>query len=168
MGLSERLERLQARIESVFDKLGMGSKDVLVCEAPTTVKDPHNALKVEHVRSIFETVGRTRTMTVPGRINPRSVQFEVMGLHGRQLERRQVKSLAVRTVEYLYASELTKLGIDVTDLKRHQDIVDAVLVGRLALTRIQSAHDGSISLAAVFGAATQQRRYSWRVKASGI
>jgi Holliday junction resolvasome RuvABC endonuclease subunit len=165
--MSERLKSLQERIETVFSRLALGSDDILVCEAPTTVKDPHNALKVENVRSIFEAVARARAVTVPGRINPRSVHFEVMGLTGKQLPRQEVKAMALRTAEYLYQPELTKLGFAGEDLKGHQDIVDALLIGRLALTRVQSAHDGGFPLEAVFQGAVQQRRTSWRVKASG-
>jgi hypothetical protein len=67
----------------------------MVCEAATTVRDPHNALKVETVRAMFESVARGRLVGVPGRINPRSVQFEVMGLSGKQLPRAEVKDMAI-------------------------------------------------------------------------
>jgi len=166
--MAERLSALQDRIEAIFSRLRLGSADVLVCEAATTVKDPHNALKVENVRSIFEAIARGRAVAVPGRINPRSVHYEVMGLHGKQLPRSEVKALALRTVEFLYCGELAKLGIDAESLKRHQDIVDALLIGRLALTRIQSARDGGVPLDLIFQGATQQRRTSWRVKAGGV
>jgi hypothetical protein len=165
--MGERLRLLQGRIEALFDRLQLGSRDVLVCEAPTTVKDPHNALKVEHVRSLFEAVARSRSLSVPGRVNPRTVQFEIMGLHGKQLERKEVKAMAQRTVTFLYASELQRLGIQVDELKRHQDIVDALLLGRVALSRIQSAHDAALPLANIFQGTETQRRTSWRVKVGG-
>ena len=166
-GMAERLRSLQSRIESVFSALKLGAGDVLVCEAPTTVKDPHNALKVENVRSIFEAVARARDVVVPGRLNPRSVQFEIMGLQGKQIERKEVKAMAVRTAEFLYSTELAKLGVDVAQLKRHQDIVDALLLGRLALARIKSAADGTVALESLFQGAHAQRRMSWRVRANG-
>jgi Holliday junction resolvasome RuvABC endonuclease subunit len=167
VAMAERLRLLQARIEGVFERLRLGGSDVLVCEAATTVKDPHNALKVENVRSLFEAVARTRLISVPGRINPRTVQFEIMGLYGKQTERKEVKSMAVRTAEFLYAADLERLGIQVAELRRHQDIVDALLLGRLALTRIQSARDGDLPLELAFQGASPQRRTSWRVKVSG-
>ena len=167
VNMAERLKSLQSRIERVFSTLGLGSEDVLVCEAATTIKDPHNALKVENVRTIFEAVARTRAVSVPGRLNPRSVQFEIMGLHGKQLVRAEVKAMAVRTVEFLYSGELAKLGIRAGELKRHQDIVDAVLLGRLALTKIRSAADGFVPLESLFQGVMQQRRTSWRVKTGG-
>jgi len=165
--MAERLRLLQGRIEALFEKLELDSRDVLVCEAATTVKDPHNALKVENVRSLFEAIARSRSLSVPGRLNPRTVQFEIMGLYGKQLERKEVKATAVRTATFLYASELHRLGICTDELQRHQDIVDALLLGRLALTRIQSAHDGQVPLANIFQGAETQRRTSWRVKVSG-
>ena len=168
LSMGVRLRSLQSRIETVFNTLRLGPDDVLVCEAPTTVKDPHNALKVENVRSIFETVARARAVSVPGRVNPRSVQFEIMGLHGKQLERKEVKAMAVRTAEFLYSPELVRLGVEVADLKRHQDIVDALLVGRLALSRIKTAADSTLPLESVFQVVRQQRRVSWRVKGSAV
>jgi len=165
--MGERLKALQLRIELVLERLKMGADDLLVCEAATTVRDPHNALKVENVRSIFEAVARTRAVSVPGRINPRSVQHEVMGLSGKQVARAEVKMAAQRTVEYLYADDLSRLGCPGTVLGKHQDIVDAILIGRLALTRIQSAQDGGLPLETMFAHGEGQQRRGWRVRAGG-
>ncbi len=165
--MAERLRVLQGRIEGLFERLRLGPHDVLVCEAPTTAKDPHNAFKVEHVRSLFEAIARSRSLAVPGRINPRTVQFEIMGLSGKQLERKEVKATAVRMATFLYGPELQRLGINMDELQRHQDIIDALLLGRLALTRIQTAHDGELPLAQIFESGVPQRRTSWRVKVSG-
>jgi Holliday junction resolvasome RuvABC endonuclease subunit len=85
--MADRLRSLQDRVEGLLGHLNLGADDLLVCEAATTVKDPHNALKVETVRAMFEAVARARAVGVPGRVNPRSVQFEVMGLRGKQLPR---------------------------------------------------------------------------------
>ena len=165
--MGHRLRSLQERIESVLERIGLSAGDLLVCEAATTVKDPHNALKVENVRSIFETVARNREVTVPGRINPRSVHYEVMGLKGKQLPRTEVKQAAVRTVEVLYSDQLIDLGIGVEKLERHQDIIDAILIGRLALTKIQSARSASFPIEKVFAPREGQKRGSWRVR-SGV
>jgi Holliday junction resolvasome RuvABC endonuclease subunit len=167
LSMGARLRTLQERIELVLEKIGLSAGDLLVCEAATTVKDPHNALKVENVRSIFETVARNRAVTVPGRINPRSVHYEVMGLKGKQLPRAEVKQAAVRTVEFLYSDQLIDLGIGAEKLERHQDIVDAILIGRLALTRIQSATNASFPIEDLFAPRQGQKRSSWRVK-SGV
>jgi Holliday junction resolvasome RuvABC endonuclease subunit len=167
LAMGERLRTLQSRIELVLERLKLGAEDLLVCEAATTVRDPHNALKVENVRSIFEAVARTRSVAVPGRINPRSVQHEVMGLSGKQAARAEVKMAAQRTVEYLYAEDLSRLGLPGSGLGKHQDIVDAILIGRLALTRIQSAQDGGLPLETVFAHGEGQQRRGWRVRAGG-
>jgi Holliday junction resolvasome RuvABC endonuclease subunit len=167
LSMGARLRTLQERIELVLEKIGLSAGDLLVCEAATTVKDPHNALKVENVRSIFETVARNRAVTVPGRINPRSVHYEVMGLKGKQLPRAEVKQAAVRTVEFLYSDQLIDLGIGAEKLERHQDIVDAILIGRLALTRIQSAKNTSFPIEDLFAPRQGQKRSSWRVR-SGV
>ncbi len=164
--LPVRLERLQESIGRVLDELRLGLGDVLVCEAPTTMKDPHNAIKVEQVRGLFESLGRGRGLTVPGRVNPRSVQYEVMGLRGRQLARVEVKAAAVRTAEFLYAKELRSLGL--AELRKHQDIVDAILVGRLALLQIEAARNAMAPLESVFGTQQKQDRRSWRAKACNV
>jgi hypothetical protein len=166
--MGERLRVLQERIESLLVKLGVGTGDLVVCEAATTVKDPHNALKVESVRSIFESLARGRGAFVPGRVNPRSVHYEVIGLKGQQLPRAQVKALAVRTAELLFNEDLTRLGLAGPNLSRHQDIVDALLVGRLALTRVQSAIESDMALETLFQVSKPQRRSSWRIRASGV
>jgi len=165
--MGERLRSLQNRIEAVFDRLRLGASDLLVCEAATTVKDPHNALKVENVRAIFETAARARCVSVPGRINPRSVQHEVMGLRGKQVPRDQVKLAARRTVEHLYLAELAQLGMAGDSLGKHQDIVDAILVGRLAVMRVRSAREGGIPLETMFAHGEGQQRRGWRVRAGG-
>jgi Holliday junction resolvasome RuvABC endonuclease subunit len=170
VALATRLERLQVAIKKVLTNLALGDVDVLVCEAPTTMKDPHNAIKVEQVRGLFESIGRSQGVVVPGRVNPRSVQFEVMGLKGKQLSRIEVKAAAVRTVEYLYASTLRRLGLATTgeDLKKHQDIVDAMLIGRFAVLRIQGALDARQSLESVFDTQSKQQRSSWRVRSCAV
>src|SRR5262245_26646002 len=85
--LAERLNGLHLQIGELLSALKLGTGDFLICESPTTVRDPHNALKVEQVRGIFESLARSNGICVPGRLNPRTVQFEVMGLRGKQLQR---------------------------------------------------------------------------------
>lgn len=168
--MATRLERLQGAIKKVLSNLSLGELDVLVCEAPTTMKDPHNAIKVEQVRGLFESTGRSRGVSVPGRVNPRSVQYEVMGLKGKQVARLEVKAAAVRTVQYLYAPALQRLGIEASDavLKKHQDIVDAMLIGRFAVLRIQGALDSRQPLEQVFDTQVKQQRSSWRVRSCAV
>ncbi len=170
VALATRLEKLQGHIGKIVTSLNLGNQDVMVCEAPTTMKDPHNAIKVEQVRGLFEAAGRGRGVTVPGRVNPRSVQYEVMGLKGKQLPRVQVKAAAVRTVQYLYAADLQRLGIDAGEvsLTKHQDIVDAMLIGRFAILKVQGAIDTRQALEAVFDAPSRQNRNTWRVRSCSI
>lgn len=160
--LAERLRDLQGKIGHVLSSVVLGENDVLICEAPTTMNDPHAAIKVEQVRGLFEGEARARRALVPGRVNPRSVQHEVMGLKGRQLERSVVKETAAFVVSRLHGARLVELGIeaDVPTLKRHQDIVDAILVGATALTWIHAAQRGQCSLAEYFHVpATSRRRF---------
>lgn len=139
--LSDRLLDVQAKIQEVFKACRLKKGDILVCEAPTAMRDPRAAFRVEQVRGIFEAVARQRFVLVPGRINPRSVQREVMGLKGKQLQRERVKETALYVAHALYEDSLKQLGFPATIklLKKHQDIVDAILVGRLALVRIKAA-----------------------------
>lgn len=150
--LAFRLDDLQRKIASVLEGLALGARDVLVCEGATTMRDPNAALKVEQVRGIFESVARSRSVQVPGRLNPRTVQFEVMGLRGQQLDRRTIKAAALETVRRAYGEALQELGLDLAGRAgaRHQDIVDAILLGDLAVSRVHAAHAGSLELSAMF------------------
>jgi Holliday junction resolvasome RuvABC endonuclease subunit len=168
--LATRLKGLQSTISALLTKLSLGGSDVLVCEAPTTMKDPHNAIKVEQVRGLFESSARGLGIVVPGRVNSRSVQYEVMGLKGKQVARAGVKAAAVRTAQYLFTPALTRLGIEPSDvnLAKHQDIVDAILIGRFAVLRIQGSLGAQLSLESVFETQTKQQRSSWRARACSI
>lgn len=136
--LSHRYKDLQAQIATLFDKLEIGSNDMLVCEAPTTMRDPKAAFKVEQVRGIFETLARQRGALVPGRINPRTVHFEILGLRGKQLKREIVKATTCTVAAHLHSKALIKIGFkEVNELKRHQDIADALLIGSVVLARIK-------------------------------
>ncbi len=150
--LADRLTDLQAKIRGLFEQTSLCLNDVLVCEAATTMRDPKAAMKVEQVRGIFEVVARERGLEVPGRLNPRSVHSEVMGLKGKQLPRALIKSAAVDVVGRLFGRELNTIGFgsDLLSLQKHQDVVDALLIGYLALSRIRSASVAGVSLSDVF------------------
>lgn len=146
--LSERLDDLHVKIEGVLSKLSLKNGDVMITESPTTMIDPSATIKVEQVRSAFETIARSYGADVPGRINPRSVQYEVLGLKGKQTDRKSVKHIARVMVGKLYTKQLLNLGlpIDDSELIKHQDIVDAILIGHLGLVRISSAKSTGESL----------------------
>jgi len=168
--LADRLTDLQSRIEALFGRFEFGSRDVLICEEQTTMRDPRAAFKVEQVRGIFEVVARSRRVSVPGRLNPRSVQYEIMGLKGKQTRRELVKDVAVEVVRSVYGDSLRGMGFDVAprNLRRNQDIVDAILIGALGLTRIRSADAAGDPLGMFFHKRLRSRGLSgraWRVRA---
>jgi Holliday junction resolvasome RuvABC endonuclease subunit len=162
--MAARLKDLQQRIMALMERFELSTSDVLICEEQTTMRDPRAAFKVEQVRGIFEAVGRSRGLSVPGRLNPRSVQFEIMGLKGKQTKREMVKEAAVEVVRSLYGKSLLGMGFDTgaTNLKRNQDIVDAILVGALGLSRIQSAVVSGEDLGTFFHKRVQTRGASGR------
>lgn len=139
--MNQRLDDVHAKVKGVLDHHLLGSSDMLLCEAQTTMRDPRAAFAVEQVRGIFETCARERGVKVPGRVNPRSVHSEIIGFRGPQQERSVVKDAAQRIASSLYADALRRIGFDEVDdrLKRHQDIVDALLIGHFALGRLQQA-----------------------------
>jgi Holliday junction resolvasome RuvABC endonuclease subunit len=141
ISLVKRLADLQHRIGQVMDSVGLGGEDAVICEAPTSIRDPSAAFKVEQVRCIFEALGRERSCLVPGRLNPRTVQTELLGMRGPQLKRTLVKSQAVEMAMLLFRNELAELGTARTsvELMRHQDIVDALLLGHVAMNRMKHA-----------------------------
>ncbi len=146
--LAERLSDLQIKISKIMHDLSLGTGDCLICEAPTTMRDPRAAIKVEQVRGIFEAVARMREATVPGRINPRSVHHEVLGFGGKQVIRVEVKRAAVEVASRLFQDPLSAIGFDPShkNLKKHQDIVDALLLGYLGLTKLRSAEWADTSI----------------------
>lgn len=163
-GLHARLTDLQAKILHTFELVELSENDVLICEDATSNLDPGAAAKIERVRGIFETLARARAMSVPGRIHPRTVQHEVMGLKGRQLSRRVVKGVARDIAVKLYGSRLTTFGFDCSEksLLRNQDVLDAILVGSLAVTKAQNAMRCGRPLAEYFltGHSRSNGRYS--------
>lgn len=146
----KRISDLQNKIADLLSELNIGANDVILVETATTMKDPNSTLKVEQVRTIFETLSRLRGAVVPGRINPRSVHFEILGLKGKQLNRESIKSAAVNVVSNLFCNDLKKLSLSNESLKKNQDIVDALLIGSLGLVRINQARCASKSLEEVF------------------
>ena len=138
--LSLRLKDIQDKVKKILSEIQLSENDVLVCEAATSMKDPSAAFKVESVRGIFEVLGREAGAIVPGRINPRTVQNEVLGLRGKQLEREHVKDIATNVAYRLFVKDLKRIGFDSSEsaLKKNQDIVDALLLGHVALTRLES------------------------------
>lgn len=156
MVLAKRYEVLQTEISELFADLGLGKGDVLVCEGPAPlVRNPQSAIKVEGVRGIFEAVARSRGMRVPGRLNPRTVQTELLGMRGPQLGRKEVKKWARETAYRLHRTQLEKLLGKLP--KVSQDIIDAVLIGTLAMSRLEIAHSAGSSLESVFLAKVSMR-----------
>lgn len=162
VALSERLQQLQHRIEGILGGLKLGPNDVLVCEAPTSMLDPRGAFKVEQVRGIFEAVARTMEIVVPGRINPRTVQRDLMGLKGAQQKREAVKGTACQVVKNLFGEQLRKLGFETTDrhLSKHQDIVDAILVGAIGVTKVKQSCLSNVSITELFEEKKVRRKNS--------
>lgn len=150
--LAVRLKDLQEKIRGIYRSIEFGLGDVLICEAPTTMRDPGAAFKVEQVRCIFEAMARDLQVQVPGRLNPRSVHHEIMGLRGRQQKRVIVKDAAVTLVHTLFGDALSRIGFDprVENLRKHQDIVDALLLGHLGSVKIRGADRAGVSLEEVF------------------
>ena len=143
--LEYRLAVLQESVADIFGNFSLDESDILVCEGPAPlVKNPISSLKVERVRSIFEAVARTRGVTVPGRLNPRTVQTELLGMRGKQLERKDVKAWAREVAARLYGDLISQ------EKKLSQDIVDALLIGSLAVARVNFALRSSIALADAF------------------
>jgi hypothetical protein len=82
-----------------------------------------------------------------------------MGLRGKQLERRVVKETAIFVVQNTHAEDLRCLGFEpaIENLKKHQDIVDAILIGRAGLSWIQTAHRGGLALEEYFDRTGKRR-----------
>ena len=132
-----RYKDLQTQINNLFSQIKLGPEDIVVCEAPTTMRDPKATIKVEQVRGIFETLARTRGSLIPGRLNPRTVHHEVLGFKGKQVARKEVKESACAVAKRLFKNDLIRIGFNsIENLSRHQDIVDALLIGTVVMSRL--------------------------------
>jgi Holliday junction resolvasome RuvABC endonuclease subunit len=161
--LSIRLARIQNAVTVLFEKCDLRSGDILVCEGPTTMRDPSAAIKVEQVRGIFECVARGLGVQVPGRINPRTVHKHILGMRGSQMSREIIKSAAAQSVQLLFAEDLARLNFDFSgkNWKRYQDVLDAILIGYMAHKRIEAAQISGLPLGEVFEPSKPRKpRYS--------
>lgn len=137
--LCERFEFLQNEVFNLLSNFSLSSKDYLVTEGPAPlVQNPSSSTKVEQVRSTFEVLARNQGVTVPGRVNPRTIQTQLLGLKGAQIERSKVKAIAKSTANQLYGKELEQIckqsGFSIS-----QDIIDASLIGGYAGSLIKNA-----------------------------
>lgn len=160
VALSRRLDELQRRVNELLSIVGLAEGDYLVCEGPAPlVKNPMSALKVEHVRGIFEAVARSRGVNVPGRLNPRTVQTELLGMRGKQLARKSVKEWARATVERLFPQELKEIPVlGSNSAQVPQDVIDAVLIGVVAIARVELGRRSGVDVAEAFQSRGSSRR----------
>ncbi len=164
VSMPQRMKKLQSGIEQLLEHLQMGEGDVLVCEGPAPlVKNPQSALKVEGVRGLFETLARRRGMQVPGRINPRTIQSELLGMKGKQLPRAEVKAWARATAMQMFGEELDQFSLP----RIPQDVIDAVLIGSYVLSRLDISNRTGIHLEAALLPQPQGRGYRGRRRATG-
>jgi Holliday junction resolvasome RuvABC endonuclease subunit len=163
--MAERLLRLQLRIAELMESLHLGERDILVCEGQTSMLDPKAAIKVEQVRGIFEVLARQRGVLVPGRVNPRSVQKELLNFRGAQQKRYDVKIAACRVVKSVFEEQLKAIGFDTLfkNFIKHQDITDAILVGSLAVIRVRDAKNAKVKIADLFAEnRSKGKRYAYK------
>ena len=165
--LASRYAIFQNSVSRLIKQLKLGKGDILVCEGPAPlVKNPLTAMKVEGVRCIFEAVARGMQLYVPGRINPRTVQSELLGMRGKQLPRKIVKTVARDIALKIYSARLQLLfQREPKELKKiSQDIIDALLLGNIALSRVNICKQTAITLEAAFLSKTwaKKKALGWR------
>ena len=157
--LEQRLSDLQRQVRALYKDLELSKNDYFICEGPAPlVLNPNSSMKVERVRGIFETLARESNIKMLGRINPRTVQSELMGLKGKQLERKEVKRIARDLANKMFSSYFV-------ENKSNQDIVDAVLIGALVSSKLKMAKDTKVDLEVMFApkkGGTKRRSKRWK------
>ena len=154
--LEQRLSDLQRQVRALYKDLELGKNDYFICEGPAPlVLNPSSSMKVERVRGVFETLARESSIKILGRINPRTVQAELMGLKGKQIERKEVKKIARDLANKMFSSYLK-------ENKSNQDIIDAILIGALVSSKLKLAKDTKVDLEVLF--APKQSRAKGRSK----
>lgn len=155
-----RLALMQEEISHLV-RHTLRSGDLLVCEEAAPLQlNPHTAMKVERVRGIFETLARELGVSVPGRINPRTIHVELLGLRGNQLNRTHVKQIARRAAWQIFSKQLKSLDSNFTESSVVQDIIDALLVGAVAINRVVLAQRLGVEVSSQF--APKRPRESYR------
>ena len=133
ISLEIRLVNIQTQVRNLLEQFGLTNCDYLICEGPAPITlNPSSSIKVEQVRGIFETLARDMGISVLGRVNPKTVQAELLGIRGKQLPRKEVKDLARLVIKRIYPKIYQSTHLE-------QDIIDAMLIGILAETRISNA-----------------------------
>ena len=157
--LEQRLADLQRQIAKLYKELKIGKNDFFICEGPAPlILNPNSSMKVERVRGVFETLARESKVKVLGRINPRTVQAELMGLKGKQIERKEVKRIARDLANKMFSSYLK-------ENKSNQDIIDAILIGALVSSKLKLARDTKMDLEVMFSpkqGRTKGRSKRWK------
>ncbi|HMO18382.1 MAG TPA: hypothetical protein PKA63_08625 [Oligoflexia bacterium] len=152
--LGERLLVLHKKVQELFLTCSLSKGDYVVCEGPAPVSlNPSSSIKVEQVRGIFEGIARSNGVEVPGRLNPRTIQSELLGLKGRQIPRDEVKRIARTVVNQLFPVCPVKGSIEgqARDFSKiSQDAIDAILVGVLARAKVSHALTSGVPLSLMF------------------
>ena len=165
--LSRRIADLRNRVLELFSHLELGVEDFLVCEGPAPlVLNPNSSLKLEQVRGVFENVAREKGVSVPGRLNPRTVQVELLGMRGKQLSRNEVKLWARETAKRLFGEQLERLlelEPFIKASKVPQDIIDASLIGSLAVSRISISLNSNTDVFAAFAPRSRSAQ-AWKMR----
>lgn len=146
--LETRLEVFQSLASSLFSRLALTQLDAVVCEAAAPlVLNPASAEKVERVRSTWESVARANSVPVLERVNPRTIQTQMLGLRGAQAIRADVKRIARSVAQHIFGQstlgfvelehgrEWEEGRLAIADLT--QDAIDALLLGSYAVTLIK-------------------------------
>lgn len=153
--LEQRLSDLQNQVRALYAELNLSKKDYFICEGPAPlVLNPNSAMKVERVRGVFETLAREAKLNLLGRINPRTVQAELMGLKGKQIERKEVKKIARVLANRMFSGYLS-------ENKSNQDIIDAILIGALVSSKLKIAIETKVNYQELF-ATKQKRSRRWK------
>lgn len=158
--LESRLALLQKTVEAFFANIEFGKEDFLVCEGPAPLHtNPMSSMVVERVRGIFETLARAKGAMVPGRINPRSIHSEILGLYGKQVNRVYVKQIARTCATHLFQEFITFKQEETNSAQLAQDLIDALLIGAAACSRVGQAQASNMSVYIYFG---ERKRSSFR------
>ena len=159
-----RLKFLQRGAGVILEKTGLGQGDFLVCEGAAHVAlNPRTSLLLEQVRTLFETLARGCGAAVPGRVNPRSVQHQLLGARGKQLRRDCVKALGKRAALQLYGEllsslEYTRISCSKSRTGRvEQDIFDALLVGTVAAVKIKQCFSSGLDVDVAFSSNSKKK-----------
>ncbi|MCS6961758.1 MAG: crossover junction endodeoxyribonuclease RuvC [Deltaproteobacteria bacterium] len=139
ISISNRVKHIVNEIKHIIDCYNLKRGDYFVVESSAGCINPRTFLILERIRGAGEAVALLNGLTVLGRINPRSIHVNLLGIK-KSLARVFVKSAIRSYVEKQFSAFLKSAEIEV--IPKNQDVFDALLLGYYFVRILKMCNNG--------------------------